>query len=150
VGKLQKAHAPGSAVLATQIRGIKELLPLVERAKNDASIYASRSVELDPLISTLARLVGEYPQSYPLVMPVREAIDEAIEEIKREEVKLANPARYVPITEDLLELKHLGRIFQECYSGMIEHDRTAGAANSIVRRWDEELRILSDTVEPSG
>lgn len=76
--KLKKAHAPASAVLSVQMRMAREMLPLAERGQKAARVYLMRTIELDPLVSALARLVSEHPASFPLVMPVRNAIDEAM------------------------------------------------------------------------
>jgi len=71
VTKLQRSHAPASAVLAAQIRVAKEILPLAERNRKEARSYLARSIQLDPLISALGRLVSEHPDSFTLVLPIR-------------------------------------------------------------------------------
>jgi hypothetical protein len=90
VRKLKKRRAPPSALLSAQIRYAREILPLVERGLKDSQIYVARSIELDPLISALTRLVAEHPDSFPLAVPVKEAIDEAIEEIQRNPIAGSN------------------------------------------------------------
>jgi hypothetical protein len=73
--KLRKRRAPASALLSAQIRYAREILPLCERGLKDSQIYLARSIELDPLVSALARLVAEHPDSLPLAAQVKEAID---------------------------------------------------------------------------
>jgi len=64
--KLRRRKAPPSAVLSTQIRMAREMLPMAERGLKDSQVYLTRSVELDPLVSALARLVAEHPDSFPI------------------------------------------------------------------------------------
>jgi TIR domain len=136
--KLQRAHALASAVLSAQTRAAKEMLPLAERAQRDARIYLARSIELDPLISALARLVTEHPESYDLVVPIREAIDEAIVEIRKSDEAREKPG-YHTIGSHFDEMRHLGRIFQRCSAIFREENKVAREGNDIVRRWDAEL-----------
>src|SRR5262249_45765022 len=51
--KARRMKAPASTLLAIEMRGARELMPLLERKQKDAEIYLARSVELDPLISSL-------------------------------------------------------------------------------------------------
>ena len=134
--RLQKVSAPASAILASRIREAKELLPLAERAQKDGRIYVTRSVELDPLISSLARLVRDHPESSELVTPIREAIDEAMVSIR--EMDLSKGSRY---STTFVDIKHMGRIFQKCNAIFTDAERLAIEGNDIVRRWDNELRI---------
>jgi hypothetical protein len=139
VDKLEKARAPASAVLAAQTRGAKEFLPLAERAQKDARTYLSRSTQLDPMISALARLVSEHPESAILASPVRDAIDEAMEKIREDERHKENPG-YHGFDEAFGKFRHLGRIFQKCAAIMSNNTRIANEGNDIVKRWDAELR----------
>lgn len=136
--RLRKAHAPASAVLAVQMRTAREMLPLAERAQREARVYVTRTIELDSLVSSLARLVSEHPDSFPLVMPIREAIDEAMVGVLENEVQ--KPEDYVLMEENFASMTHLGRIFQKCYSGWRSKNKIVDEGNSIVRRWDAELR----------
>ena len=138
VNKLRKAHAPPSAVLAAQMRVGKETLSLMERRQKEAVAYHARSVQLDPYVSALARLIREHPESYDLAAPIREAIDEAMANMRRrEEVrKRANHS----IQDHLKEWKHLGRVFQKCIAVSNSTGRMRGEGSSIVQRWDSELK----------
>jgi hypothetical protein len=138
VAKLRARRAAHSAVLNTQIRMAKELLPLLERVQRDSGIYLARSIELDPLVSTLSRLIGEHPDDYELVMPVREAIDEAMATIHEGDRERQKPGRN--LISIMAESRHLGRVFQRCYAIALDWDRLADEGNEIVRRWDSELR----------
>ena len=140
LAKLQRAHAPASALFAVQTRWAREVLPLVERALEDARVYLSQSIKLDPLVSALARLVSDYPESFPLVMPVREAIDEAVEEIRKNELKKKDP-HHTFMRDDFSRMRHLGRIFQKGYSIINQKDHAVDEGNEIVSRWDTELRV---------
>jgi hypothetical protein len=90
------------------MRYSREMLPLAERFLREAQVYSARSIELDPLISALARLLVEHPESWSLATPIRDAIDEAMSTIRNE-----NEAEGF-ISETFSELSHLGRIFQKC------------------------------------
>jgi TIR domain len=137
IAKLRSTHAPPSAILSAHIRMTKELLPLAERGQNDARTYLTRSVQLDPLVSALARLVAEHPENFGLATPVREAIDEAMAVIRREEEGLK--AGYRNINDAIAKMKHLGRAFQQCNTLLNSKWQAADEGNAIVRRWDAEL-----------
>ena len=133
--KLQKRKAQPSALLSAQIRMCREMLPLAERGQNDTQIYLTRSVELDPLISTLARLVAEHPDSFSLAASVREAIDEAMEAIRRAE----STSWETTVQKQLESMSHLGRIFKQINLAFAARKRNAREGNEIVKRWDAEL-----------
>jgi hypothetical protein len=135
--KLRKANSPASAILATQMRFGREMLPLAERFQKDARVYLARGIELDPLVSALARLVSEHPESWPLVVPVREAIDEAMISIRSSDKE---DAQGIPLMATWLDqMRHVSRIFQKCSAIMRDAERLVDEGNSIVRRWDSEL-----------
>jgi hypothetical protein len=137
LSKLQKAHAPASAVLALQMRTAREMLPLAERAQMDARVYLARSMELDPFVSSLARLVADHPDCFQFVMPVREAIDEAITAITTWESSVAQG--YKSVQEKFGKMTHLGRIFQKSDAMFRVRYQSAIEGNEIVMRWDAEL-----------
>jgi hypothetical protein len=140
VVRLQRAHAPASAVMAAQVRAGKELLAVLERHRNDAQVYLSRSAQLDPLVSALSRLVASDPGGFPLVIPLREAIDEAMRNINIAREPL-EPGGHT-IGDHIRELKHRARVFQRCDAAYRQYVRLAQEGNSIVRRWDSELRPI--------
>ncbi len=136
--KLERAGSPASAKLATKIRYGREVLSIVERHQREARIYVARSMELDPLVSTLARLVSEHSESWPLAVPVRDAIDEAMVSIRESEDKRKIGKR--PLLVSIDEMKYVGRVFQQCSIVLRDAERLVGEGNSIVQRWDSELR----------
>jgi hypothetical protein len=138
VNRLRKAHAPASAVLAVQMRAAREILPLAERSQKDWRTYAARSIQLDPLISALVRLIAEHPESFALAMPVRAAIDEAIARIQVYEEKFSEPGAH-SIQSHFEEMKHLGRLFQKCNAIFRDAGRARAEGDGIVERWDVEL-----------
>jgi len=143
VVQLQRSHAPASAVLAAQIRAAKEMLPLAERKQKDARVYLAQSIQLDPLISALGRLVSEHPDSFALVMPIREAIDEALSAIRpKKENRPRRPGAH-SMWDHVEEMQHLGRIFRKCYNVIKDAHRIVKEGNDIVERWDTELRRRS-------
>lgn len=137
LNRMEKKHSPASAILATQIRMAREVLPLMERGLNDARVYSSRSMELDPLMSTLARLINEYPDGFPLIISIRQAIDEAMESIRN---KKPDGPDFVSVADYFAQFSHLGRIFQKCTALSIQRDQVVLEGNGIVQRWDVELR----------
>jgi TIR domain len=144
VSRLRKSRASVSAVLGAQMRGAREVLPLFERKQKDARIYLTRSVELDPLISSLARQLSEHSDIFALAIPIREAIDEAMEVIlgRNEDEKSFYGRRFA-------EWSHLGRIFQKCYAIARDFQQLIIEANSIVKRWDGELPTRNDVENDS-
>jgi hypothetical protein len=144
VSRLRKSRASASVVLAAQMRGAREVLPLFERKQKDARIYLARSVELDPLISSLARQLSEHSDSFALAITIREAIDEAMEVIHRRTLneKTFYGSRFA-------EWSHLGRLFQRCYAIAHDFKQVITEANSIVERWDRELPTRNDVKNDS-
>jgi hypothetical protein len=138
--RAQKRKAPPSALLATRIRMAKEMLPLLERGLKDARVYLARSIELDPLISALTRILAEHREAMPLIFPIREAIGEAMVEIRKQDAKIVSETPF--LSDYFSELVHLGRIFQQGRSVALEHLRYINEGNDIVRRWDSELSRL--------
>lgn len=137
VDKLRRRKAQPSALFSTQIRMAQQMLPLAERTERDSQVYLARSVELDPLVSALSRLVAEHPDSFPLVAPVREAIDEAMDEIREGERALKSGRGSVQ--EDLRAMSHLGRVVKQTNAAFARRYRNADEGNGIVQRWDAEL-----------
>ena len=111
VNKLRRRKSQPSALLSTQIRMAQEMLPLAERSEKVSQVYLTRSVELDPLVSALSRLVAEHPDSFSLIAPVRDAIDEAMEAIRQDELDEEHGVE--SIQDDLLGMGHLGRILKK-------------------------------------
>jgi hypothetical protein len=151
--RLRRSNAPASAILAAEMRYGREMLPLVERFHKDAQTYVARSIELDPLISSLARLVVEHTDSWPLVMPIREAIDEAMPVIRRDEQRYEQSTargEHRTILQTFDKLKHLGRIFQQCAALTRDAERLVAEGNTIVRRWNSELVIPSEGQDQPG
>jgi hypothetical protein len=138
VRKLRARRALPSALLSAQILYAREILPIAERALKDSQIYVALSVELDPLVSALARLVADNPDSFPLAAPVKEAIDEALEEIRNIDRKggILDPNS---VESDFRKAIHLGRMFQQCNKLFEARMRNVEEGNDIVRRWEMEL-----------
>jgi TIR domain len=135
VSKLRKRKAQPSALLSTQIRTAREMLPLAERAQRDSEIYLARSIELDPLISKLALLVAENPESFSLVAPVREAIDEAMEAIRDHNRTTWDNS----VQKELKNMDHLGRVFRQSNIAFALKIQNVTQGNEIVKRWNMEL-----------
>jgi len=133
--KLNQRKSPPSALLSTKIRMAREMLPLAERGQRDSQVYLARSVELDPLISGLVRLINQHPDAFPLTASVREAIDEAMEEIRHRD----KTREGIVIQDQFKSMTHLGRIFQQCNSAFVVRLRNADEGNEIVRRWHTGL-----------
>ena len=140
VQKLRKSKASPSAIMAVQMRLGKEALPLLERFHEESRVYSALSIKMDPLISTLARLVVAHPDSYMLVAPIREAIDEAMESIQY--AKEMQARGHIPIHETLASMRHLSRTFQKCYAITLDAMRLSTEGNTIVERWNNELRRI--------
>lgn len=135
--KLKKSGAPKSAIMAIELRFGKEYLPLIERYASDAKVYSSLSIKMDPLVSAIARIVKQHPDSYSLATPVREAIDEAMESIQIADE--AEAAGFPALVDFIRSMRHISRSFQQSYSALMEGAKLVREGNSIVRRWDAEL-----------
>jgi hypothetical protein len=137
--KAKKRGAPASALLAIQVRPAKEMLPLAERAISDARVYSNKSIELDPLVTGLARMVKEHPDQFELATPIREAVDEAMDEIRKNEAKSKSP-NFIMLRDYFRSISHLGRIFQKCVNILDNRSHLVDQGNDIVKRWDIELK----------
>lgn len=151
--RLTKSGAPASALFSAKVRFAKELLPLAERARAEGQVYLSRSVELDPDVSALSRLVNEHPDGFVVIMPLREAVEEAIFSIRENEE--ATKIGWITFSEQFKNDKHLGRVFQKCNAIFTDAERMAREGNDIVERWNIELGRQPDgtdrlTVEDNG
>jgi hypothetical protein len=140
IARLRKTRAPESAVLSVRIRLGKEFIPLAERAQRDSETYLSRSVELDPLISRLAQMVREHPENFQLITPISDAVEAAMTVIREADEISENPGSRRPMADVFAELRHLGRIFQQCYHIMKKGTEHAEEGNDMVSRWDASLR----------
>jgi hypothetical protein len=138
--KLLKANFPASAIFATQLRYGREVLPILERYQRDSRVYVTHSIELDPQISAPVRLVSDHPESWPLIAPVRDAIDEAVASILEQEEEIKASVDKRTIREIIDEMRHLERVFQKCSAILADSERLVCEGNSIVQRWDSELR----------
>ncbi len=140
VTRLKRTRAPASAVLAAEVRAAKEMLPILERNNQDAKIYLEQSVRLDPFISSLARLLSEHPDSYEFAMPIRQAIDEAIENIEGNNKGIWTPSEGTKsVVSYFNEWGHHGRIFKQCSALIHKSNQFINEGNEIIRRWDAEL-----------
>lgn len=140
--RLERSKASQSVVMAVKVRMGKEILPLLQRFRREAVTYSSLSVQLDPLVSRLARLVSAHPESYFLVTQVREALDEAMEAIHADDGADARDLECISLPEIIASMRHINRVFQQCHAELQEAIRLVDEGNSIVRRWDSELSTL--------
>jgi hypothetical protein len=152
--KLRKRRAQPSALLSAKVRMAREMLPLAQRTQGDSQLYLARSIELDPLISALTRLIGEHLDSFSLAIPVKEAIDEAMEAVRESDVQMRMGEEHM-IQGDLRKMGHLGRTFQQVNKSFADRYRNVLEANEIVRRWNAEFierdsRELEQSTEPAG
>jgi hypothetical protein len=141
VVKLQKSHAPASAVFAAQMRVGREILPILERHLADARIYLSRSVELDALVSRLILLTSSHLSDLPLLEPLISAIDEAFINIQTGIEKAASGS-HSTVRDHFFELKGRARLFQKLDAVMAEASQVVDEGNTIVLRWHSELSAL--------
>jgi hypothetical protein len=135
IAKLTRQRARSSVILSAQIRMVRQMLPLAEQSLKNSQIYLARSIELDTLVSALSRLVAEYPDSFSFIISIREAIDEAMEAIRKND----NIIYEDTIRSSLHPMGHLGRVFKQVNSAFDARARNAIEGNDIVRRWDAEL-----------
>jgi hypothetical protein len=70
-------------------------------------------------------------------MPIKGAIDEAMEEIRDSDKKSAPESQM--IGDAFAGMEHLGRMFQKCSALLGAWQQDASEGNDIVKRWDNEL-----------
>jgi hypothetical protein len=135
--RLRKARVQPSVLNAAQLRLAKEALPLLERNHRDAVTYLRRSAQLDPLVSSLIRFVNEHSESYPQTIPVRQAIDEAMQNIRSDERQ--GDTGSMAYKDYFAQRAYLGRLYQKCATIAQKSADLITEGNDIVMRWDAEL-----------
>lgn len=143
VRKLERSKSPASAILGAQIRTAREMMPLLQRYNQAAKIYLERSIQLDPHVTALARLLRNHHENFELANPIRESVDEALENINKKMTIRSgdddsNPG--VGMNDQLRSWMHFGRIFQESIAISTKAQRAVQEGNEIVMRWDAELQ----------
>lgn len=134
LGKLARGQA--GARFALLVRQATEFIPLEERHLALAEIYLSRTVELDPYVATVIRIVRAHPESRPLLAGLEAGVAEAMTHIRA-------GGRYA-VAKWAREHAHVSRVMRQLAEVSERAHRMASEANDIVSGWNAELAELSD------
>jgi hypothetical protein len=132
LSKLTRGQA--GARFALLVRQATELMPLEERHLALAEIYLSRTVELDPYVATVVRIVRTHPESRPLLAELEAGVAEAMPYIERQD-------RYA-VGLWARSHAHVSRVMRELAEISERASGIVTEANAIVSGWDAELRSL--------
>lgn len=142
--RIRKAEmsGPASAVFALLQRLASDEMPIAERSLTMAQAYASKTIELDPLVVRAARFWTEYSSSHTLFTELQSAIMAAHENIQKNDGLAKNP-RYILAREWTAERAHTSRAMRKLSRLFSLYTDTVKEANEIVESWTEQFQRLS-------
>jgi hypothetical protein len=138
--KIERSSGPASAKFATIQRLAKDELPIATRHLEYARVYASKTVELDPLVTSVLRLAEAHPDVVPLLQALRDGVEEAHrtilandDEMHRNQVSASDWARrYI----------HVSKLFRSVAETFDRASDQVQEANEIVVGWATRLAAL--------
>jgi hypothetical protein len=136
-----------SAINANRIRMARHLLPLARKYFEHARAYSAKSIELDPVMTKIIRLVGDHPEDLSLVAGVLDAVDEANFVIRR-------GAHVRPTRETVFpaEVRRLSKVFHDLDSEIESAQDYVLEGNAISTKWHRslsEMRAYSENTDGS-
>jgi hypothetical protein len=141
LARLRASNAPHSAILSTQIREARDLLPIAERNLRNAEVYAARTVELDPIVHAVVRLVEEHPESVQLVAPLRAGVEEAMAAIRKGH--LEEERGVAKMSAAARRHAHISRLWRDVADHHGHAESLIREANTLVEAWASRLSKLS-------
>jgi hypothetical protein len=142
IDKLESASAPRGAVFAVLTRWARDELPLAERHLEYAETYVAKTVELDPLVHAAIRAVEDYPEGFPLLADLQDAVPHAIDAIKRWD-EYAKTGR--PMQEAAREYQKVSRLWRKVADIHERADEIVLEGNVLVTAWWQRLQSLKET-----
>ncbi|MBB4969017.1 toll/interleukin-1 receptor domain-containing protein [Saccharothrix violaceirubra] len=119
--------------LSALIRFGREIQPLNERWLREARTYSARSIELDPLMTSLLRELADYPEGLSLTGPILDAVEDAHDNIVTSVKRTDKGA--LGMIEFFGRHARLSPTFKTLHSQSTEIDKLANEGNAIVERW---------------
>ncbi|MGX4658067.1 TIR domain-containing protein [Micromonospora sp. SCSIO 07396] len=135
---LENRPGQGQARLAVLQRLAKEGMPLAQRHLEASAVYVRRSMELDPLITSLVQAASNHPDARDILDEVHECITKA----ERGITKASRTARGMRLDEWLRTRAHLSRLANQLTRTVEAANKNITEGNAIVARWLLEWRDL--------
>jgi hypothetical protein len=126
--------------IALTVRQANEMAPLADRELKLAEIYASRTVELNPLVLAAIRAAEMAPDARSALAPLEEAVGIAIE-------RLRSQSTGTPIDEWAAARAGESRLMGQLASVWRRSNQLRDDANLLVERWAESLGRLDPASE---
>jgi len=104
-------------------------------------LYAAKTIEMQPLVTGLLRILRESPEYLESVSEFRAALDEAERVIKRSEIE-NNDSSWELASDYWGQRASLGRTMRETASMFSESDRSRAETNEIIRNWNLTMQDL--------
>jgi hypothetical protein len=142
--RLKKAErsGPPSAQFAILQRFAIDALPLAEAAQKMAQAYATKTIELNPLVLSAARIGSSHPSGKLLFADLHDAVNLAYRNITDSDYRLKSGLS-IDAEEWTADRAHLSRAMKKLYGIYSQYARTVKEANQIIRNWVEQLKWLS-------
>jgi hypothetical protein len=133
--RLEANRAAPGEVLSTLMRLGRELLPIAHDRLEKAITYSRLSIELDPLVVTAIRLIGNHRDQSSRLNALRDGVNEAMLNIEPAEGTAIDWGLDESITRQNKHLEEADNAVQASRSYVIE-------GNEIVTSWRDKLREL--------
>jgi hypothetical protein len=132
---------PASAQFALIQRLAFDELPLAEKSLRMGQEYATKTIELNPLVLSAARIGATHPSDKALFIDLHDAVSIAYRVITESEASLASGASIDPV-KWTAQRAHISRAMKKLSQVYVQYRRTIEEANKIVLDWAEQLKWL--------
>lgn len=146
--RLKKQRATASAHVSAIVLLGRELGPLAKEYLSLAQTYSKRSIELDPLITSMLHLLQGHPEDLLLIQPTIEAIEDAHESIENYAWRSSDDTGRDP-DEFLKQNIRISRTFADIYRDSKEIRKLIGEGNEIAERWRTRIIEVSASAVPA-
>lgn len=142
--RLERSGAKASAVFGTKVSFARDILPFTRQYLENARVYLTKTVALDPIVHTALREVEMHPDGPPALEDLKLGIDAAIESMELTLTILAKPGARL-MAETAREWSHVSPLWREI-AALEEEGRTLVIeGNALVRAGSERLDKIRDT-----
>ena len=143
IERIAKAKRSGSASsqFALMQRLAIDQIPIAEHGLKMAQIYAAKTLELDPLVLSAARIGASYPSEKEVFADLHSAIMTAYGNYLEDLSILDSPSR-VNAAVWTAERAHVSRTMRKLTQILALHTRTVNETNQIIVNWVEQFRWL--------
>ncbi len=144
--RLKASRSAHSAQLAVLMRWANDDLPISEQFLRHAETYASRTIQLDPLVHSVVSLAEQIPAAAPLLDTLRAGVEDAVRAIESSERKAAevrdDPEHYMWMHDFARRNARLSRTWKQVGENYAREFVLIHEANALVAGWAERLGKL--------